>query len=55
MTEGKVVTEAENANQKNLQDFDPQKKPKRNKYAFACAMLASMTSILLGYGEYTYT
>nr|CAJ29291.1 putative polyol transporter protein 4 [Lotus japonicus] len=49
MTEGKVVTEAENANQKNLQDFDPQKKPKRNKYAFACAMLASMTSILLGY------
>ncbi|KAK7264315.1 hypothetical protein RJT34_31922 [Clitoria ternatea] len=32
-----------------LQDFDPQKKPKRNKYAFACAILASMTSILLGY------
>jgi len=31
-------------------DFDPvKKKPKRNKYAFACAMLASMTSILLGY------
>ncbi|KAM2008153.1 hypothetical protein ACFX1R_003997 [Malus domestica] len=28
---------------------DPPKKPKRNKYAFACAILASMTSILLGY------
>ncbi|CAA7053022.1 unnamed protein product [Microthlaspi erraticum] len=27
----------------------PAKKPKRNKYAFACAILASMTSILLGY------
>ncbi|KAK9071175.1 hypothetical protein SSX86_009743 [Deinandra increscens subsp. villosa] len=32
-----------------IADFDPPKKPKRNKYAFACAMLASMTSILLGY------
>ncbi|KAE9616524.1 hypothetical protein Lal_00034208 [Lupinus albus] len=42
MTEGK-------APQKNLEDFNPQKKPKRNKYAFACALLASMTSILLGY------
>lgn len=28
----------------------PAKPPKRNKYAFACAILASMTSILLGYG-----
>ncbi|KAF7810903.1 polyol transporter 5-like [Senna tora] len=35
--------------EKSLKDFDPQKKPKRNKYAFACAILASMTSILLGY------
>ncbi|KAI4295548.1 hypothetical protein L6164_035585 [Bauhinia variegata] len=35
--------------QKALEDFDPQKKPKRNKFAFACAILASMTSILLGY------
>ncbi|KAJ0010171.1 hypothetical protein Pint_34601 [Pistacia integerrima] len=34
---------------KSLADFDPPQKPKRNKYAFACAMLASMTSILLGY------
>ncbi|KAK7404449.1 hypothetical protein VNO78_05351 [Psophocarpus tetragonolobus] len=42
MTEGKVV-------EATLDDFDPPKKPKRNKYAFACAMLASMTSILLGY------
>ncbi|EPS69995.1 sugar transport protein [Genlisea aurea] len=30
-------------------EFDPPKKPKRNKYALACAFLASMTSILLGY------
>ncbi|KAG5547931.1 hypothetical protein RHGRI_013570 [Rhododendron griersonianum] len=29
--------------------FDSPRKPKRNKYAFACAILASMTSILLGY------
>ncbi|XP_057496605.1 putative polyol transporter 1 [Actinidia eriantha] len=29
--------------------FEPPQKPKRNKYAFACAILASMTSILLGY------
>nr|CAP58707.1 putative polyol transported protein 2 [Hevea brasiliensis] len=35
--------------EKTLADFDPQKKPKRNKFAFACAILASMTSILLGY------
>ncbi|KAJ6812976.1 sorbitol transporter [Iris pallida] len=28
---------------------NPKKKPKRNKYAFACAMLASMNSILSGY------
>lgn len=32
-----------------MADFDPPKPAKRNKYAFACAMLASMTSILLGY------
>ncbi|KAK7312356.1 hypothetical protein VNO77_36147 [Canavalia gladiata] len=44
MTEGKVVEAL-----KTVEDFDPQKKPKRNKFAFACAMLASMTSILLGY------
>ena len=31
--------------------FDPPQKPKRNKFAFACAILASMTSILLGYGK----
>ncbi|MED6204143.1 Polyol transporter 5 [Stylosanthes scabra] len=49
MTEGKAVEAATNKNTNNLADFDPQKKPKRNKYAFACAILASMTSILLGY------
>ncbi|XP_076897527.1 polyol transporter 5-like [Bidens hawaiensis] len=32
-----------------ITDFDPPKPPKRNKYAFACAILASMTSVLLGY------
>ncbi|KAF5787481.1 putative major facilitator, sugar transporter, major facilitator superfamily [Helianthus annuus] len=32
-----------------ITDFDPSKPSKKNKYAFACAMLASMTSILLGY------
>ena len=39
---------------KTIADFDPPKKPKRNKYAMACAMLASMTSILLGYGEFFF-
>lgn len=34
---------------KTITDFDPKKKPPRNKYAFGCAILASMTSILLGY------
>ncbi|KAK7264231.1 hypothetical protein RJT34_31837 [Clitoria ternatea] len=33
----------------SLQVVHRQKKPKRNKFAFACAILASMTSILLGY------
>lgn len=32
-----------------LADFHAPKKPKRNKFAFGCATLASMTSILLGY------
>lgn len=45
MEEGKAAA------QKSLEDFDPKKAPKRNKFAFACAILASMTSILLGYGE----
>ncbi|XP_019448512.1 PREDICTED: polyol transporter 5-like [Lupinus angustifolius] len=47
MTEKKAMEAKTNAN--FLEDFNPQKKPKRNKYAFACALLASMTSILLGY------
>ncbi|KAK8476318.1 hypothetical protein V6N13_085614 [Hibiscus sabdariffa] len=29
--------------------FEVSKKPKKNKFAFACAMLASLTSMLLGY------
>ncbi|KAA8536130.1 hypothetical protein F0562_028608 [Nyssa sinensis] len=32
-----------------ITDFDPPKKPKRNKFAIACAILASLASILLGY------
>ncbi|XP_052198250.1 putative polyol transporter 1 [Diospyros lotus] len=32
-----------------IPDFDPPQRPKRNKYASACAILASMTSILMGY------
>ncbi|XP_062176500.1 polyol transporter 5 [Alnus glutinosa] len=35
--------------QKTIEDFDSKKKPKRNVYALACAVLASTTSILLGY------
>jgi hypothetical protein len=27
--------------------------PARNKYPFFCAVLASMTSVLMGYSEYT--
>ncbi|CAL5212536.1 unnamed protein product [Lathyrus oleraceus] len=34
---------------KSLEDFDPQNKSKRNKFSFTCAILASMTSTLLGY------
>lgn len=32
----------------------PAKRPPLNKYALACAVLASMNSILLGYGTYTH-
>ncbi|KAF8020414.1 hypothetical protein BT93_G0968 [Corymbia citriodora subsp. variegata] len=35
--------------QKSIKDFDPPAKPRRNKYAFACTILASMTSVVLGY------
>ncbi|ESW03844.1 hypothetical protein PHAVU_011G046600 [Phaseolus vulgaris] len=44
MTEDKVVE-----TDKTLEDFDPPKKHKTNKYAFGCAILASTTCILLGY------
>ncbi|XP_058214151.1 polyol transporter 5-like [Rhododendron vialii] len=37
------------SDERPIEAFDSPRKPKRNKYAFACAMLASMTSILLGY------
>jgi len=39
---------------KALDDFDPPKKPKTNFYAFGCAILASTTCILLGYGQSSY-
>ncbi|KAK8943815.1 Polyol transporter 5 [Platanthera guangdongensis] len=35
--------------QKDISGQSPAKKPARNWYAFACAFLASMTSVLLGY------
>ncbi|KAJ0076647.1 hypothetical protein Patl1_36360 [Pistacia atlantica] len=47
-TENTATTHADQR-PKSLADFDPPQKPKRNKYAFACAILASMTSIMLGY------
>ncbi|KAI6677776.1 hypothetical protein NL676_038572 [Syzygium grande] len=34
---------------KSIKDFNPPAKPRQNKYALACAILASMTSVLLGY------
>ncbi|XP_027085857.1 putative polyol transporter 1 [Coffea arabica] len=41
----KALTRAESS----IPDFGPPPRPKRNKYSLACALLASMTSILLGY------
>lgn len=40
--------------QKVVTEFDAPKKNGRNKYAIACTILASMTSILLGYGEFRW-
>ncbi|KAL3651798.1 Polyol transporter 5 [Castilleja foliolosa] len=45
MAEGKGAF----SDQTRLPAFDPPQKPKRNKYVLACSILASMTSILLGY------
>ncbi|XP_016721955.2 polyol transporter 5 isoform X2 [Gossypium hirsutum] len=36
------------ADHKTVADFEVSKKPKRNKFAFACSILASLASILLG-------
>ncbi|KAJ0077357.1 hypothetical protein Patl1_36357 [Pistacia atlantica] len=47
-TENTATTHADQR-PKTLADFDPSQKQKRNKFAFACSILASMTSILLGY------
>ncbi|KAJ7978386.1 Polyol transporter like [Quillaja saponaria] len=50
MAAGKAeTTTVYGKSEKIIEDFDPLKKAKRNKFAFACAILASMTSILLGY------
>lgn len=38
--------------QKAVTEFDAPKKKGRNKFSIACTILASMTSILLGYGEF---
>ncbi|MBA0799101.1 hypothetical protein Gohar_009634 [Gossypium harknessii] len=47
---GVVSTRPVMADNRSFADFEPAvKKPKRNKFAFACAILASLTSILLGY------
>lgn len=47
---GVVSTRPVMADNRNFADFEPAvKKPKRNKFASACAILASLTSILLGY------
>ncbi|MFS7995570.1 hypothetical protein Hanom_Chr12g01119451 [Helianthus anomalus] len=52
MADRKLEEDGVSATSKELiADCDPSKRPKRNKYAFACAMLASMTSVLLGYGN----
>ena len=45
------VNPSQSTTEKTLADFDPVKKQKGNKFAFACAILASVASILLGYGE----
>jgi sugar porter (SP) family MFS transporter len=51
MTDRKLENYNVSDNQKlEPTEFDPvKKKPKRNKYALGCAILASMTSVLLGY------
>ena len=52
MKEGtKGMTEAA-AVAADFDDIITTKSPKRNKFAFACATLASMTSVLLGYGMF---
>ncbi|CAN0899189.1 Polyol transporter 5 [Linum grandiflorum] len=47
--EREMASTAAATNNNKLADFETPAKPKTNKFAFACAMLASMTSILLGY------
>ncbi|CAI9774798.1 unnamed protein product [Fraxinus pennsylvanica] len=44
-----AVYENSNKAQQPISDLALPKKPKRNKYALGCSILASMTSILLGY------
>ncbi|MBA0606058.1 hypothetical protein Godav_018575, partial [Gossypium davidsonii] len=46
---GNNLTTDRRFDNKTLSDFEVSKKPKRNKFAFACAILASLASILLGY------
>ncbi|KAM6541752.1 hypothetical protein CsatB_006199 [Cannabis sativa] len=51
MADRKAVQNAEvpGRQPKTIEDFDPPRRPKKNVFAMACAILASMTSILLGY------
>ncbi|XP_062093039.1 polyol transporter 5-like [Humulus lupulus] len=51
MADRKAVENAAVSGQhpKTIEDFDPPRRPKKNIFAMACAILASMTSILLGY------
>lgn len=57
MTDQKVEDNAVSGEPQNkrIEDFDPPEKPNANKFAIACATLACMTSILLGYGNHPYT
>lgn len=52
MAEQKVVVDDRGTLRAGDVDGPPEKPLRRNKFAMACAVLASMTSILLGYGKY---
>ena len=49
-----VVNAVSGQPQKSIEDFDPPRRPKKNIFAIACAVLASTTFIVLGYGQFSY-